>query len=74
MVIAGGAENLSQVPILHSRRFSDTLVALSKAKSTAKRVSLIASIRPRDLIPVSPAIAEPGSVGEKRATETFAGD
>ncbi len=63
VVIAGGGESLSDIPILHTRRFSDTLVRLSKAKTLGQRVGLIAGIRPRDLVPVSPAIAEP-STGE----------
>lgn len=63
VVIAGGAESLSDIPILHSRRFSEMLVGLSKAKSLAQRIKLLAGVRPRDLIPVSPAIAEP-STGE----------
>ncbi len=63
VVIAGGAESLSSVPILHSRRFSEMLVRMSKAKSVGARAKLLAGVRPRDLIPVSPAIAEP-STGE----------
>jgi acetyl-CoA acyltransferase len=63
VVIAGGAESLSDIPILHSRRFSDLLVALSRAKSLGARAALLARARPRDLIPVTPAIAEP-STGE----------
>jgi len=63
VVIAGGAESLSNVPILHSRGFSDALVAASRAKSLASRVQALAKIRPKDLIPVTPAIAEP-STGE----------
>ena len=59
VVIAGGAESLSNVPILHSRGFSDALVAASRAKSLAQRVQALARIRPRDLVPVTPAIAEP---------------
>jgi acetyl-CoA acyltransferase len=62
-VVAGGAESLSQVPILHSRRFSDLLVRFGKAKSPGERLRLLSSFRPRDLIPVAPAIAEP-STGE----------
>ena len=58
-IIAGGAESLSNVPILHSRGFSDALVAASRAKTIAGRVQAIAKIRPRDLIPITPAIAEP---------------
>jgi acetyl-CoA acyltransferase len=63
VVIAGGVESLSDIPILHSKRFSQVLVAASKAKSMGDRVRLFASVRPRDLVPVSPAIAEP-STGE----------
>ncbi|MDF1503937.1 acetyl-CoA C-acyltransferase FadI [Roseisolibacter sp. H3M3-2] len=61
--IAGGAESLSQVPVLHSRRMSDILVAASRAKSIGGRVRTLATIRPKDLVPVTPAIAEP-STGE----------
>jgi len=57
--IAGGAESLSNVPILHSPGFADALVAASRARSTAARVRALARIRPRDLVPVTPAIAEP---------------
>ena len=63
IVIAGGAESLSNVPILHSRGMSDKLVALSRAKSAAGRVKILSSVRPRDLVPITPAIAEP-STGE----------
>ncbi len=59
IAIAGGAESLSNVPILHSRGFSDALVAASKAKSLGQRLGALAKIRPRDLIPITPAIAEP---------------
>ncbi|HEX8849424.1 MAG TPA: acetyl-CoA C-acyltransferase FadI [Gemmatimonadaceae bacterium] len=58
-IIAGGAESLSMVPILHSRGFSDALVAASKAKTLGGRVAALARIRPRDLVPITPAIAEP---------------
>lgn len=63
VAIAGGAESLSNVPILHSRGFSDALVAASKAKTLGARVQALAKIRPKDLIPITPAIAEP-STGE----------
>ena len=61
--IAGGAESLSNVPILHSRGFSVALVAASRARSLGQRVQALARIRPKDLIPITPAIAEP-STGE----------
>jgi acetyl-CoA acyltransferase len=63
VAIAGGAESLSNVPILHSQGFSDALVKASKAKSLGGRVKALAAIRPRDLVPITPAIAEP-STGE----------
>jgi acetyl-CoA acyltransferase len=63
VIIAGGAESLSNVPILHSRSMSDKLVALSRAKSIGLRLGIAASVRPRDLVPITPAIAEP-STGE----------
>ena len=63
VVIAGGAESLSNVPILHSRGFSDVLVAASKAKSLGARLGAFTRLRPKDFIPVTPAIAEP-STGE----------
>lgn len=63
VAIAGGSESLTQVPILHSRGMSDILVAASKAKSLSQRVATLARIRPRDFVPITPAIAEP-STGE----------
>lgn len=59
VAIAGGAESLSNVPILHSRGFSDILVAASRAKSLPQRLQILSRIRPRDLVPITPAIAEP---------------
>ncbi len=75
VVIAGGAESLSDVPILHSRSMRDKLLAFAKARSVGQRLKLISQIRPRDFIPVSPAIAEPstgesmGQSAEKMAKE-----
>jgi acetyl-CoA acyltransferase len=59
VVIAGGAESLSNVPILHSRSMSDKLVALSRAKTLGQRIGIASSIRPKDFVPITPAIAEP---------------
>jgi len=57
-VIAGGAECLSRIPILASDRLSRTLVSASRARTLGARLRTFARIRPRDLIPVAPAIAE----------------
>jgi acetyl-CoA acyltransferase len=59
VAIAGGSESLSNVPILHSQRFAETLVLASKAKSLPARLRILARLRPRDFIPITPAIAEP---------------
>ena len=63
VAIAGGSESLSNIPILHAPGFADALVLASKAKSLPARLKALAQIRPKDLIPVTPAIAEP-STGE----------
>ncbi len=74
-VIAGGTESLSDIPILHSRRFSALLVEAGKAKTLGARLAVLARVRPRDLVPVTPAIAEPstgttmGQSAEKMAKE-----
>jgi len=75
VVLAGGVESLSDIPILASRRLADILVEASKAKSLGARLRAFSRIRPRDLVPVSPAIAEPstgesmGQSAEKMAKE-----
>src|SRR4051812_2338090 len=58
-IIAGGAESLSNVPILHSRGMTEALLSASKARTFAGRVKALAKVRPRDLVPITPAIAEP---------------
>src|SRR5919197_373828 len=75
VVVAGGAEALSDIPILASRRLADILLEASKAKSLGARIKTFAKIRPKDLVPVAPAIAEPstgesmGQSAEKMAKE-----
>jgi acetyl-CoA acyltransferase len=74
-ILAGGVETLSDIPILHSRRFSRVLVDASRAKSVGGRLAAFGRTRPRDLVPVTPAIAEPstgesmGQSAEKMAKE-----
>jgi acetyl-CoA acyltransferase len=63
VAIAGGSESLSNIPILHAQGFADALVLASKARSLPARIKALARIRPKDLVPVTPAIAEP-STGE----------
>jgi acetyl-CoA acyltransferase len=63
VAIAGGSESLSNIPIMHSQGFAEALVLASKARSLPARLKALSRIRPRDLVPVTPAIAEP-STGE----------
>jgi len=63
VAIAGGSESLSNIPILHAQGFADALILASKAKSFPARLRALSRIRPKDLVPVTPAIAEP-STGE----------
>lgn len=75
VVIAGGAESLTDVPILFSEEMRDALVAASKARSLPDRLKAFAGIRPRHIAPITPAIAEPttgltmGQSAEKMAQE-----
>src|SRR5262245_36292981 len=73
--IAGGAESLSDVPLLHSRGMTRALLAASRAKSAGGKIRALAGLRPRDFVPDTPAIAEPstgltmGQSAEKMAKE-----
>ena len=75
VILAGGVESLTDVPILVSRRMREILVDASRAKTLGARLRTFARLRPRDLVPVSPAIAEPstgesmGQSAEKMAKE-----
>ncbi|HXF95365.1 MAG TPA: acetyl-CoA C-acyltransferase [Gemmatimonadales bacterium] len=75
VVLAGGTESLSDIPILVSRRLSDILLEASKARTLGRRLRAFARVRPRDFVPISPAIAEPstgmtmGQSAEKMAKE-----
>ena len=59
VAIAGGSESLSNIPILHAKGMADALVAASKAKTLGARLRIFARLRPKDFIPITPAIAEP---------------
>lgn len=58
MIVAGGVEFMSDVPIRHSRKMRSLLLKANKAKTVQQRLALIASIRPNYLIPELPAVAE----------------
>lgn len=58
VVVAGGAESLSHIPITVSQPLSAALVKASRARSLKARAQAFAGLRPGDLIPQAPAIAE----------------
>ncbi len=58
VVVAGGAESLSHIPIMVSERASKMLVEASRGRTLGARVAPFRRLRPRDLVPVTPAIAE----------------
>jgi acetyl-CoA acyltransferase len=75
IVVAGGAESLSRIPITVSDRLAQALMSAAKAKSLKGRVGAFSGLRPRDFLPEQPAIAEPttgesmGEAAERMAKE-----
>lgn len=75
VVLAGGAESLSNVPIRFSDNAARRFIELARAKSVADKLAVISKLRPKDLAPVAPAIAEyttgqtMGESAEKMAKE-----
>ena len=75
MIIAGGVDVLSDVPIMYGKRLARLLQEASRAKSLTGKMAKLGRLRPRDLKPVTPAIAEPstgesmGQSAEKMAKE-----
>ena len=75
IVIAGGAESLSKPPITYSDRFVDILMEANGARDVQGKARAFAKVRPKDLAPHAPAIAERstnetmGDSAEKMAKE-----
>ena len=75
VAIAGGTESMSDVPIFTSRPLSRALVKASRARTLPERLRAFAGLKPKDLVPVPPAIAEystgltMGQSAEKMAKE-----
>ena len=75
VAVAGGAESLTDIPILFSPKMREAMVRASKAKSVPERIRAFASVRPAHLAPITPAIAEPttgetmGESAEKMARQ-----
>jgi acetyl-CoA acyltransferase len=73
--IAGGADSASDVPIAVSKGLADALIKLNRARSLADRIKAFKGVKPRDLVPVPPALKERatgltmGESAEKMAQE-----
>ena len=52
MILAGGVEAMSQAPLMFNRPMVDLISDLYQAKSVAKKISVLARIRPGHLKPV----------------------
>ncbi|NXT25382.1 ECHB enzyme, partial [Syrrhaptes paradoxus] len=58
VVVAGGVELMSDVPIRHSRKMRKTMLTLNRAKTLGQKLSLLSKIRPDYFAPELPAVAE----------------
>ncbi|NXJ86245.1 ECHB enzyme, partial [Trogon melanurus] len=58
VVVAGGVELMSDVPIRHSRKMRKTMLTLNRAKTLGQKLALISKIRPNYFAPELPAVAE----------------
>jgi len=73
--IVGGTESISDVPIFASRPLSQALAASSRGKDLGTKLRPFRKLKPRDLLPRPPAIAEystgltMGESAEKMAKE-----
>jgi acetyl-CoA acyltransferase len=72
-VVAGGSESLTHIPITLTDPLAQALMEASRSKTAGARLRAFRRIRPRDLLPVAPQIAEP-TTGETmgEATERMA--
>src|SRR6185436_13280644 len=57
--IAGGADSASDIPLSYSPRLQRTVLSMARGKTWGDKLSTIGALRPWDLAPASPGIAEP---------------
>lgn len=75
IVIAGGADSLSKPPITYDDVVVDALMAANAAKDLPSKIRAFAGVRPKDLAPRAPALADlasgltMGDAAEKMARE-----
>ncbi len=75
VAIVGGTESMSDVPVFTSRPLAQALVESSRRKNLPDKVRAFQKLKPKDILPVPPAIAEystgmtMGESAEKMAKE-----
>jgi len=57
VVIAGGVETFSDVPIRFSRPIRERMIAMGKTKGMSKKLGLLSGLKLKDLTPEAPGIA-----------------
>lgn len=57
--IAGGVDTNSDLPVVFDQKFSHKLTKLSRARSLADKLKILATIRPSDFKPQAPGVVEP---------------
>lgn len=58
VIVAGGVEFMSDVPIRHSRKMRGLMLKANKAKTPGQKLALLSEFRLNYLIPQLPAISE----------------
>ncbi|CAG9813607.1 unnamed protein product [Phaedon cochleariae] len=58
MIVCGGVETMSDVPIRHSKKMRSLMLRANKAKTIQQKLSMLATIRPDFFVPELPAVAE----------------
>jgi acetyl-CoA acetyltransferase len=52
IIVAGGVESMSNIPILYPHEFSDVLAEAAKAKTVPQKIGAFTKVRPKHLKPV----------------------
>ncbi|XP_060821149.1 trifunctional enzyme subunit beta, mitochondrial [Bombus pascuorum] len=58
VIVAGGVEFMSDIPIRHNRSMRSLMLQANKAKSIGQKLQLLTSIRPSYFVPDLPAVTE----------------
>ncbi|MBI4178295.1 thiolase family protein [bacterium] len=51
LMLVGGTENMSRIPLFYPRSFTEKLAALQKARTLGARLGVLSAFRPRDFSP-----------------------